>query len=146
MATIRQLESANNYQAQAGGSDASGAYQFLDHTWATWAARAGYADEYPRAHLAPPHIQDDVAATYITAILAAHDDDIGAVPVTWYYPAALDNPDQLDTVPAPQASNTLTIRQYQARWLALYNDKRQAGNDASPSACGTSGNDQVVAF
>src|SRR4051794_8516910 len=75
MATIRQLESANNYQAQAAGSDASGAYQFLDHTWATWVARAGYPNAYRRAYVAPPHIQDDVAATYITAILAAHDGD-----------------------------------------------------------------------
>jgi hypothetical protein len=57
---------------RTGGStpaSASGAYQFLDSTWHTWAARAGYPDLYPRAYLAPPHVQDAAAAAYVQSIL-----------------------------------------------------------------------------
>ena len=35
LATIRQLESGNDYTAQAAEASASGAYQFLDPSWHT---------------------------------------------------------------------------------------------------------------
>jgi Transglycosylase-like domain len=77
LATIRALESGGNYQAQAAGSSASGAYQFLDTTW------NGYGG-YTPASAAPPAIQDAKAAEHITGILNQHDNDITAVPVIWY--------------------------------------------------------------
>lgn len=53
------------YQAQNPVSTASGAYQFIDGTWRTVSARAGYGG-YAKAKYAPPHVQDAVA--YHTAI------------------------------------------------------------------------------
>jgi hypothetical protein len=51
---IKQCESGGNYQAQNRSSTASGAYQFLDSTW------AGYGG-YSKARLAPASVQDQKA-------------------------------------------------------------------------------------
>jgi cell wall-associated NlpC family hydrolase len=147
LATIRQLESGNDYTAQAAKASASGAYQFLDSSWRTWSARAGYPDLYARAYLAPPHVQDAAAAAYVQAILDQWR-DVAYVPVNWYYPAAADNPALMDIVPAPEAGNQLTVRQYQTRWLKLYHDKL-ADSDASSApagSCATGDVDKVIAF
>jgi hypothetical protein len=113
-ATIRQLESGGNYTARAAGSTASGAYQFLDTSW------AGFGG-YPRAWLAPPPVQNAKAAASITAILAANHNDVTAVPVAWYlgHVPPPGSP-QWDTVPGPSAGNRLTPRQYQSKWMAIY--------------------------
>ena len=63
LAQVRQRESGGNYQAQSPTSTASGAYGFINATWRTEAARAGfsqYADA--PAKFAPPAVQDAVAA------------------------------------------------------------------------------------
>lgn len=54
MLRIRACESGNNYTAQNPSSTASGAYQFLDSTWAGF---GGYA----RAMYAPASVQDQYA-------------------------------------------------------------------------------------
>lgn len=120
-ATIRHLESGGDYQARAAGSSASGAYQFLDSTW------AGYGG-YQQAWLAPPDVQDAKAGEYIASILAANGDQVSAVPVVWYigHIPAPGSP-EWDTVPAPGAGNRLTPRQYQARWLDIYRSKLSGG-------------------
>lgn len=110
--TIRTLESNGNYTAQAAGSSASGAYQIEDGTWNNY---MGYA----KASMAPPAVQDQFAASKIGAIIAANGGSAAAIPITWYYPAALKNPALLDTVPSPGAGNKLTIRAYSTRWLTL---------------------------
>ena len=127
LATIRQLESGNNYTARITTATASGAYAFIDSAWRTWSAAAGYPGLYPSAYLAPPHIQDAAAAAYVHAILDQWH-DITYVPVNWYYPAAARNPALMDIVPALQAGNRLTIRQYQTRWLNLYRNKLAGTN------------------
>jgi hypothetical protein len=120
-ATIRQLESGNNYTARASGSSASGAYQFVDGTW------GGYGG-YPRAYLAPPAVQDAKAAENINAILADHGGDPSAVPVSWFigYVPPPGSPDW-DIVPAPGAGNRFTPRQYQAKWMEIYREKLNGG-------------------
>jgi murein DD-endopeptidase MepM/ murein hydrolase activator NlpD len=128
LATIRELESGGNYQARASGSSASGAYQFLDSTW------DGYGG-YPAAWLAPPDVQDAKATASVTAILEAHDHDVSLVPVVWYLghvPA--DGSTEWDTVPAPSAGNALTPREYQTRWMAVY--EQQLAGPTSGTASG----------
>jgi cell wall-associated NlpC family hydrolase len=147
LATIRQLESGNDYTAQAAKASASGAYQFLDSSWRTWSARAGYPDVYARAYLAPPHVQDAAAAAYIKTILDQWH-DVAYVPVNWYYPAAAANPALMDIVPAPEAGNRLTVRQYQTRWLELYHEKVAVSGPSSAQAgsCATGDVGTVIAF
>ena len=118
LAAIRMLESRGDYSARARGSSASGAYQFIDSTW------DGYGG-YRRAVDAPPAIQDAKAAAEAQRILDLHGGDVSSVPVVWYIgrlPA--DGSPEWDRVPAPEAGNRLTPRQYQTRWLAEY--ERQA--------------------
>lgn len=114
LATIRQLESGGDYSAQARGSSASGAYQFIDTTWDHYGG-------YQRAADAPRAVQDAKAAEHVNAILLAHSGDIGAVPVVWYigHLPATDS-SEWDTIPYPSAGNVLTPRQYQTKWLAAY--------------------------
>ena len=122
--TIRTLESGGNYTAHAKGASAAGAYQYITTTWQHWATQAAVSTQlYPTADTAPPAIQDQVASVNITSILATHDNNIDVIPVIWYYPAALNIPTLMDRTPSPEAGNTLTVRQYQTRWLDTYNTR-----------------------
>lgn len=60
LACVRHAESRGDYQAQNSRSTASGAYQFLDSTWATVSVQAGHGG-YAKARHAPPQVQDAVA-------------------------------------------------------------------------------------
>jgi hypothetical protein len=137
LATIRQLESGGDYTARAAGSSASGAYQFIDPTWANYGG-------YHRAVLAPPAVQDAKAAEHVTGILAANGNDISAVPVAWYlgHVPPAGSP-QWDIVPAPSAGNRLTPRQYQARWMDTYRatlaEQSSAGAWPGEDSPGTNG-------
>lgn len=127
MATIRQLESGGDYTARAPGSSASGAYQFIDETW------AGFGG-YPRAWLAPPDVQDAKAADYIAKVLAANGDDVSLVPVAWYIghvPAA--GSAEWDIVPSPGAGNRLTPREYQTKWMDVYRAKLAGHSGVAPA-------------
>ena len=111
LAAIRSIESGGDYEAEAPGSTASGAYQFIDATW------AGYGG-YPRASDAPPAVQDRKAAESVAAILDQHDGDVSAVPVVWYLGYLPPEGDPAwDEVPG---SNRHTPREYQQRWLDTY--------------------------
>lgn len=48
------------YVAHNPASSASGAYQFVDGTWAHYQDRAGFGHRYSRAMYAPPAVQDAV--------------------------------------------------------------------------------------
>ena len=129
--TIRTLESGGNYQATAAGSTASGAYQFLDSTWNNYGG-------YQRAADAPPEVQDAKAAEHVTGILDAHDQDVTTVPVVWYigHVPAAGSP-EWDTVPYPSAGNILTPRQYQARWMGIYDRLLHQTPGPAPSTSST---------
>ena len=125
LATIRHMESGDNYTAQAANATASGAYQFIDATWANY---GGYA----HAKDAPADVQDAKATEHLHWIIDNYGTDIGNVPIIWYLPAAMDNPALLDIVPD---GNTLTPRQYQTRWLDQY--QQEATELAyTPEPCG----------
>jgi hypothetical protein len=125
LATIRQVESGGDYRAQARGSSASGAYAFLDSSW------DGYGG-YTRARDAPPAVQDAKAADLARSILDRHGGDVTAVPVSWYIGHVPDpGSSEWDNIPAPEAGNRLTPRQYQAKWMAAY---RQYLDSAPTSA------------
>jgi hypothetical protein len=133
LATIRQRESTNDYQARARKGSASGAYQFIDGTWNNYGG-------YPQAWMAPPAVQDERARMLVEPILRKWG--LSGVPVAWYYPAALGNPSLMDKVPNPEYGNTLTIRQYQTAWLETY---RQLSGGVLPiDGCNLAGGGGVV--
>lgn len=115
LATIRELESSNNYTAPPNGATASGAYQFIRSTWANY---GGYTDAY----LAPPEVQDAKAVEYMRWLRSKWGNKTLVIPYGWYYPAVFNNPSLLDTVPGHH-SNRLTIREYGMRWLDIYRRK-----------------------
>lgn len=61
MLRIRWCESRNNYTAENRRSTASGAWQFLDSSWARYAG-------YERAMYAPPEVQDQKALNVYNAV------------------------------------------------------------------------------
>ena len=127
LATVRTVESGGDYAARVAGSSASGAYQFLDTTW------AGYGG-YPQAWQAPPPVQDAKAAEQLSGILDAYGGDVTVVPVVWYL-GHLPAPGsaEWDTVLAQRAGNQLALREYQARWLAEYDGQLAAAHpDGGP--------------
>lgn len=75
LAQIRKRESGGRYDLPPTAnyayptSHASGAYQFQPGTWKLWTSRSGVGGEYPEAFMAPPNVQDTVAA-----FAAAHAD------------------------------------------------------------------------
>lgn len=109
--TIRTKESHGDYTAKARKGSASGAYQFVDETWGNYGG-------FSSAWLAPPSVQDERARLIAEPLLRRWG--LGGVPVGWYYPLALVRPEWMDRVPRPEYGNILTVRQYQAEWLALY--------------------------
>jgi hypothetical protein len=124
LATIRQNESNNNYTIRAAGSSASGAYQILDEVW------AGFGG-YGSAAAAPPPVQDTKAAQLIISALSPSE-DVSRIPVIWYIghvPAPSSG--EWDRVPAPYAGNVLTPRQYQKKWLGVYQQKYQQYQSSS---------------
>jgi hypothetical protein len=131
--TIKKRESGGNYNAQAKGSSASGAYQFIDSTWRARAKAAGVdTNQYPRAVSAPPEIQDKVADAYISEILAKNNNDVSKIPLVWYTGNAAG---QMSSA-ALAANRGLTPQAYQASWMKTY--QQMGGNatvaSANPSA------------
>lgn len=113
LATIRYLESRDNYTIPPNKGRASGAYQFIPSTWNNYGG-------YPHAYLAPPEVQDERAAADVMRFLAMWNNDVSMIPVMWYYPRAARDLALMDIVPVPSAGNVLTVREYQQRWLAVW--------------------------
>jgi Peptidase family M23/Transglycosylase-like domain len=118
--TIRTIESGGDYAAGKNQGGASGAYQYVDSTWSAY-------EGYESAYLAPPEVQDARATSDVQEIFATYG-DLAFVPVVWYWPKAASDPAQLDIVPMAAAGNRLTVREYQQKWLELYQLKLDAGS------------------
>ncbi|MFV0309068.1 MAG: hypothetical protein ACK5OX_15140 [Desertimonas sp.] len=135
LATIRTLESAGNYTAQAATSTASGAYQFIDATWTHYLElAAGDTAAYPHAKDAPPTVQDQVAALLVNEILDTHAGRVAAVPIVWYlgHEPAADSP-EWDTIPA---GNAITPRNYVTKWMDTYTQLAAGDTDVPAAFCG----------
>jgi len=85
LATIRTRESGGNYGIPhpigMPNQTASGAYAFIDESWQGLTKKYGIGTEYPKAYLAPPPIQDAVAAKYVQEILQQAGGDVSKVPL-----------------------------------------------------------------
>jgi hypothetical protein len=114
--TIRRRESGGNYQAQAKGSTASGAYQFIDSTWQNLTKKFGIGNEFSKAGMAPKEIQDAVAQAYVQDILKRAGGDVSKVPLEWY----TGNIQGKMSSQAVAANNGLTAEMYQQKWMAEY--------------------------
>jgi NlpC/P60 family len=128
LATIRTLESHGDYTAIAAKGSASGAYQFVDGTWNNYRG-------YSHAWQAPPDVQDERARMFAEPLLTKYG--LSGVPVGWYYPIALVRPELMDIVPHPEYGNTLTVREYQQRWLNAY--QQIAGGTLPIDGCNLAG-------
>ena len=122
LATIRQRESSGNYNAQAKGSTASGAYQFIDSTWQGLTKKYGIGQEFGKAKLAPKEIQDAIAKAYVNDILKEAGGDVSKVPLAWY----TGNTQGKMSASALAANNGLTPEAYQSKWMGAYN-KQMSG-------------------
>lgn len=126
--TIKKRESGGNYNAQAKGSSASGAYQFIDSTWRSRAQAAGVdVRQYPRAVNAPPDVQDKVADTYISEILRKNNNDVSKIPLVWYTGNAAGQM----SASALAVNKGLTPQAYQASWMKTY---QQMGGSTQTAA------------
>ena len=79
LSTIRMRESGGNYGLPGPigmPGSASGAYGFTRGTWQDKTKLYGIGTQYSRAHLAPPEIQDAVAAKYVEEILRKSNGDV----------------------------------------------------------------------
>lgn len=118
LATIRTLESGGRYDWPPNAGGASGAYQFIQGTWNATARRAGRSDLVGvTPGSARPADQDAIATAHVGEWLHL---GVEAVPVGWYLPAALTETWRMDVVPAPEAGNRYTPRQYQRAWLDIF--------------------------
>jgi hypothetical protein len=117
LATIRQRESSGNYNAQAKGSSASGAYQFIDSTWQGLTKKYGIGQEFGKAKLAPKEIQDAIAKAYVNDILKEAGGDVSKVPLAWY----TGNTQGKISASALAANGGLTPETYQSKWMGAYN-------------------------
>jgi LAS superfamily LD-carboxypeptidase LdcB len=116
LATIKKRESGGNYQAKAGSSSASGAYQFTDGTWQSLTKKYGIGAEYKSARDAPPQIQDQVAGAYVKEILQKNNGDVSKIPNVWYTGNAQGNM----SAKALAANKGLTAASYQSSWMKDY--------------------------
>lgn len=115
-AAIAKIESGGNYQAHSKTSSASGRYQYLDSTW------GGYGG-YAHAYQAPPEVQDAKALHDIINKLHAYGGDVAKTIMSWFLPAAVNNPALAGKVPK---ANAISPNQYVAKVMAALTGKKGA--------------------
>lgn len=128
LATIRTRESGGNYGIPhpigMPNQTASGAYAFTNGTWQGLTKKYGIGTEYSSAYLAPPPIQDAVAAKYVQEILQQAGGDVSKVPLAWY----TGNIQGKMSASALATNNGLTPQAYQAKWMADYTGGQYAAS------------------
>ena len=125
LATIRALESGNNYTesrhsrasgyARASGNP-TGAYQYIYNSW-------GHYRGYDEAYQAPPAVQDERANNDVTAVLERFG-SVEWVPIAWYVGSGgaakvRSGEWPLSYIPNPKY-NRISIGDYQAKWMRHY--------------------------
>jgi hypothetical protein len=146
LATIRTRESGGNYGIPhpigMPGQTASGAYAFIDSSWQGLTKKYNIGTEYSSAYLAPPPIQDAVAAKYVQEILQKAGGDVSKVPLAWY----TGNIQGKMSAKALAVNNGMTPQAYQAKWMADYTGgKYSASSYDSQGAPGSSGGSGLAA-
>jgi hypothetical protein len=120
LATIRTRESGGNYGIPhpngMPSQTASGAYAFTNDSWRGLTKKYNIGTEYSSAYLAPPPIQDAVAAKYVEEILQKAGGDVSKVPLAWY----TGNIQGKMSAKALAINNGMTPQAYQAKWMADY--------------------------
>lgn len=118
---LQALALQENGGKVTGGSDAKGKYQYIDSTWHL-AAKAYYppGDAYANANAAPEEIQDAVVYIEYSVKMKKFNGDLFKMAVSHYYPAALNDPGAMDTVP-PYPGNFNTPRQYGQQVVQKFN-------------------------
>lgn len=139
LATIRTRESGGNYGIPhpigMPGQTASGAYAFTNGSWQGLTKKYGIGTEYSSAYLAPPPIQDAVAAKYVEEILQKAGGDVSKVPLAWY----TGNIQGKMSAKALAVNNGLTPQEYQAKWMADYTGGKYAPSSYDSQGAGSSG-------
>lgn len=134
LATIRARESRGDYQLpgpKGMPGTASGAYAFIDSSWRALTKKYGVGTEYARAFMAPPAIQDQVAARYVQEILQKAGGDVSKVPIAWY----TGNINGTMSSKALAINGGLTPQAYQQKWMATYmgqSDSTMASSGGMP--------------
>lgn len=120
LATIRQMESGNNYTAQNPTSSASGAYQFIDSTWQSLTKKYGVGTEFKSAKDAPPAIQDQIASAYLQEILGQAGGDISKVPTAWFTGNVQGK---------SSAVSQSQVASYVQKWMGIYGQMPGGANE-----------------
>ena len=139
LATIRTRESGGNYGIPhpigMPGQSASGAYAFTNGTWRGLTKKYGIGTEYGSAYLAPPPIQDAVAAKYVQEILQQAGGDVSKVPLAWY----TGNIQGKLSAKALATNKGLTPQAYQAKWMADYTGGKYAASSYDTQGASATG-------
>ena len=134
LTALRQHESGGDYQAYNAAGGASGAYQYIQSTWSSYAKAAGFA-QYANgpASAAPPQVQDAVAK-YNALQLFNQSGSWKTAAESWYYPAWANDPSKQNSVPYPSAGNTETIGAYGNQIVSMMGQGIGPQAKSSPNA------------
>lgn len=133
---IRSLESNGNYTVASKKSSASGAYQYIDGTWAKY---GGYA----RARDAPPDVQDKKFTEDMGRYLKQYNGNVKAAAIAWFQgPGVANKYIKGDTsVLGKTDANGTTTSAYADR-IAAHVEKLMGAQQPAPVDIGTTASTQ----
>lgn len=145
LATIRTRESGGNYGIPhpigMPNQTASGAYAFTNESWRSLTKKYGIGTEYSSAYMAPPPIQDAVAAKFVQEILKEANGDVSKVPLKWY----TGNIRGEISAKALAINGGMTPAAYQKKWMETYTGGQYAGSSYDSQGATASGTASGVA-